>query len=334
MNMSAETSSPQFKRNEVTDSGVDLTEPPLNNSVHNLLTHGNVARSHSSGLVLVSAQENLANHPCIGKTSSSPIPEQSAGIHRPSVVPLSAVLSAPAPSMHSYYSSLHSNSNAFGAQPNSKPKLTISDEDEQENSIQSPYNESSIAGKRLGQFSSLRNRNARMYGQQMRNTNESVSPYLGVDTNADSVCNTFIQPNSGMRGKTMLFIIERASLHRVSMHLDVPKWLKNLRLHKYAFFFSQMTYDQMMNLTIDQLKEGKITDGACTKILLNIKKLKERLTMLQKCSIDIDHDQIDLKSVVQQLNELMSTPIRAKQSGQNDDDDLPALIMDVLEKGF
>ena len=116
--------------------------------------------------------------------------------------------------------------------------------------------------------------------------------------------------------------------------IDVPKWLKHLRLHKYAFFFSQMTYDQMMNLTHEQLKEGKITDGACTKILLNIKKLKERETLLQQCLIDIDNGQIDMKTVLQQLNELMLTPIRAKQTDQDNEEDLPKLIIQVLEKGI
>jgi hypothetical protein len=95
-----------------------------------------------------------------------------------------------------------------------------------------------------------------------------------------------------------------------------------------------MTYDQMMNLTIDQLKEGKITDGACTKILLNIKKLKERETLLQQCLIDIDNGQIDIKTVLQQLNELMLTPIRAKQTDQDNDEDLPKLIIQVLEKVY
>jgi hypothetical protein len=122
-------------------------------------------------------------------------------------------------------------------------------------------------------------------------------------------------------------------IHFFYLFQDVPKWLKNLRLHKYAFFFSQMTFDQMMNLTIDQLKEGKITDGACTKILLNIKKLKEREALLQQCLIDIDNGQIDIKTVLQQLNELMLTPIRAKQIELDNDEDLPTLIMQVLEKG-
>jgi hypothetical protein len=117
---------------------------------------------------------------------------------------------------------------------------------------------------------------------------------------------------------------------------DVPKWLKNLRLHKYAFFFSQMTYDEMMNLTMEQLKGGRITDGACTKILLNIKKLKERQALLRQCLIDIENGSADSKAVLQQLNELMLTPIRAAQADRTSDneEDLPVLIMQVLEKGM
>jgi hypothetical protein len=95
-----------------------------------------------------------------------------------------------------------------------------------------------------------------------------------------------------------------------------------------------MTYDEMMNLTIEQLKEFHITDGACTKILLNIKKLKERSTLLKQCLIDIDSGQMDLPNIIQQLNELMMTPIRSKQleHENNNEEDLPKLIMEVLEK--
>ena len=122
----------------------------------------------------------------------------------------------------------------------------------------------------------------------------------------------------------------------ISLCQDVPKWLKMLRLHKYALFFSQLTYDQMMNLTFEQLKESKITDGACSKILLNVKKLKERETLVKQCLTDMDNGQADVKTVLQQLNELMLTPIRGKHAEQvNDNDgDLPNLIMQVLEKGI
>jgi SAM domain (Sterile alpha motif) len=72
--------------------------------------------------------------------------------------------------------------------------------------------------------------------------------------------------------------------------LDVPKWLKHLRLHKYDAIFSQITYDQMMNLTVEQLKELQITDGACAKILLNIKKLKKRSSILRQAMSDYEQN--------------------------------------------
>ena len=36
---------------------------------------------------------------------------------------------------------------------------------------------------------------------------------------------------------------------------DVPIWLKNLRLHKYAYLFQQMNYAEMLGLTEDWLEE-------------------------------------------------------------------------------
>lgn len=118
-------------------------------------------------------------------------------------------------------------------------------------------------------------------------------------------------------------------------HSDVPKWLKHLRLHKYDAFFSRMTYDQMMNLTMEQLKELQITDGACAKILLNIKKLKERPQHLKQAIDEFENEQIDLATLVQHLNELMLTPMRAKPRDQEipPEEDLPKLIIDVLETG-
>ncbi|CAM4872412.1 unnamed protein product [Rotaria socialis] len=331
-------SSQQLMGHVASDSGVDLTEPNMINPVQSILTthdsqHLSIGHSHSDKLTLISGQDNQNNHIFAGKTTSSPTPEQSISNHS-QLTPLSAAVSAPSQSIGSYYSELrHQNSNY---QQQMKSALTISDEDEEipqiqhnftknfmqtiPNSIdnfhldpQTPYNRN-----RLRQFCSLRNRNTKPYPNASRNSNELVSPYLCVDGNFGSVPNKFLQPNSGMR--------------------DVPKWLKTLRLHKYAFFFSQMTYDQMMNLTFDQLKEGKITDGACTKILLNIKKLKERPSLLQQCIIDIDNGQIDIKTVLQILNEFMLTPIHVKQTEKNnddtDDEDLPKLIMQVLEKVY
>ncbi|CAF0998317.1 unnamed protein product [Adineta ricciae] len=323
-------------RKDASDSGVDLSEPCLTNSVQNLLSsqtsqHSSIGRSHSANLGLNNEGDDQPNHQFVIKSSSSPTPEQTTTV-RPSFVPLTAVLSAPAPSHYSYYSDFRHQNSTYSHQQG-RPTLTISDEDEEEpsahlysrnlfTSTDKSYSdinatENNANNNRLRQFCSLRNRPTRTHMNNSANNSESVSQYLGVDGVSGSTRNTFIQPNSGMR--------------------DVPKWLKNLRLHKYAFFFSQMTYDQMMGLTIDQLKEGKITDGACTKILLNIKKLKERQVLLQQCLIDIDNEQIDMKTALQHLNDLMLTPIRAPQTDQNNNDNeenLPKLIMQVLEKVY
>lgn len=117
---------------------------------------------------------------------------------------------------------------------------------------------------------------------------------------------------------------------------DVQRWLKHLRLHKYDVFFSQLTYDEMMNLTGEKLKDSHITEGACTKILLNIRKLKERSAVLKQYLTDYTDSQIDLPTLIQQLAELLITPIRSKKLAKenNSDEDLPRLIVDVLEKSM
>ncbi|CAF1158366.1 unnamed protein product [Rotaria sordida] len=300
----------QLTRHEISDSGVDLTEPSITNPLQNFLStqiqqHSFIDRSQRTNL-----PSSINKHSFVVKTASSPIPEH-ATINITNRIPLTGVLSAPSSTIYSDYR--HKNSNY--QQQKHKLLLTKNNEDEQESqhlnddfiSEKNTINDNN--SRTLTQFHSLRYPNTKI-----NQNKDDVSQYLGVDANSTSARNTFTQPNTGMR--------------------DVPKWLKHLRLHKYDVFFSKMTYDQMMNLTIEELKELRITDGACTKILLNIKKLKERSTILKQCLNDIDDGQIDLQNFVQQLNELMITPIRSKQLEQenNSEEDLPSLIMQVLEK--
>lgn len=95
-----------------------------------------------------------------------------------------------------------------------------------------------------------------------------------------------------------------------------------------------MTYDEMMNLTNEQLKAFQITEGACTKILLNIKKLRERSAALKQYLVDFPEGKIDLPDLILQLTEFMVTPIRSKQLANENqsEEDLPKLIVEVLEK--
>ena len=53
--------------------------------------------------------------------------------------------------------------------------------------------------------------------------------------------NTFLEPDSGM--------------------LDVPGWLKSLRLHKYQYLFAKLSYDEMLLLDEEKLEENNVTKG-------------------------------------------------------------------------
>jgi len=157
----------QLTRHDTNDSGVDLTEPAIQNY---LSSTGTIQKKHSF----------------VGKTASSPIPEH-ATLDMSVRVPLKGVLSAPPPTTN-YSQQKHVST------------LTKNDEDGQESQEQindfiSENNNTMDTSRPLGQFYSLRYRNIR----NNQNTENDVSQYLGVDANSTPVKNTFIQP--GMKGK-------------------------------------------------------------------------------------------------------------------------------------
>lgn len=214
----------QLLRNDASDSGVDLSEPGISSSVQNFLPspnsqHAIIGRSHSANLSLTNGQDNANNHALVAKSSSSPTPEQSASNRSP-LVPLSAVFSAPTHSLHSYTSDFRHPSSTYSQ--SIRPTLTISDEDEEDSQLVRSFlpnntqilpmsNDSFYSdvnttnnNNRLRQFCSLRNRNPKQNANHPTNQSDNVSPYLGIDGHMGSVRNTFIQPNSGMRGKQII----------------------------------------------------------------------------------------------------------------------------------
>ncbi|XP_049875070.1 protein Smaug [Pectinophora gossypiella] len=56
----------------------------------------------------------------------------------------------------------------------------------------------------------------------------------------------------------------------------VAQWLKSLRLHKYVWLFTNISYEQMMAIDEKYLEKLGVTKGARHKILVSIKKLHER----------------------------------------------------------
>ncbi|CAG9788216.1 unnamed protein product [Diatraea saccharalis] len=61
----------------------------------------------------------------------------------------------------------------------------------------------------------------------------------------------------------------------------VTQWLKSLRLHKYVWLFTNISYEQMMAIDEKYLEELGVTKGARHKLLLSIKKLNERASILE-----------------------------------------------------
>ncbi|PAA81236.1 hypothetical protein BOX15_Mlig031016g1 [Macrostomum lignano] len=64
---------------------------------------------------------------------------------------------------------------------------------------------------------------------------------------------------------------------------EVPAWLKSLRLHKYAHLFQAMTYSDMLRVSEDWLEARLVTKGARNKILLSLRRLRDRQLLLQAC---------------------------------------------------
>uniref|UniRef100_A0A8C4ZDM7 Protein Smaug homolog 1 n=1 Tax=Gadus morhua TaxID=8049 RepID=A0A8C4ZDM7_GADMO len=99
---------------------------------------------------------------------------------------------------------------------------------------------------------------------------------------------------------------------------DVPAWLKSLRLHKYAALFSTMTYDEMMSLTEQQLESKQVTKGARHKIVISIQKLKERQNLLRCLEKDVLEGG-NLRAPLQELHQMIGTPIKAFSGGDDGD---------------
>lgn len=93
---------------------------------------------------------------------------------------------------------------------------------------------------------------------------------------------------------------------------DVPGWLKSLRLHKYKLIFSELTYEEMLGLTEQQLEEKNVTKGARHKIIVNIDKLRARQENLVSMEKSIEQEGASgIKQCLNELKAMLSTPMKA-----------------------
>lgn len=117
------------------------------------------------------------------------------------------------------------------------------------------------------------------------------------------------------------------SMSNLPVMKGIVFWLKSLRLHKYSWVFTNLTYDQMLNLTEEKLQAMGITKGARHKLLLSIAKLKERSMMMTELETEVMNGG-DLLTALKKLKAILQSPLQVT-SGE----DLPSQFVKVMGKG-
>ncbi|XP_076161001.1 sterile alpha motif domain containing protein 4 smaug [Ptiloglossa arizonensis] len=145
--------------------------------------------------------------------------------------------------------------------------------------------------------------------------------------------------SSGSEGR----LDEASNLSLASGMRDVLSWLKTLRLHKYSYLFVTLSYEEMLQLTEDQLAEQGVTKGARHKLALSIAKLQQRYATLLNLEKDLlqptrastqtaslSQGPTVLVNTIDELKTILVTPMKPSQ--ENDPQDIPAQFTKVLGK--
>ncbi|XP_011349459.2 protein Smaug isoform X2 [Ooceraea biroi] len=125
---------------------------------------------------------------------------------------------------------------------------------------------------------------------------------------------------------------------------DVPAWLKSLRLHKYSNLFANISYEEMLQTTEEQLAEQGVTKGARHKLALSIAKLHQRYNLLVNLEKNFTQSTVHrdgtqnsfsygpllLVNTMDELKTILATPL--KPTRENDPQDIPAQFMKVVVK--
>ncbi|OWR53858.1 Smaug protein 2 [Danaus plexippus plexippus] len=101
----------------------------------------------------------------------------------------------------------------------------------------------------------------------------------------------------------------------------VGQWLKSLRLHKYVWLFTNITYEQMMAMDDKYLEKLGVTKGARHKILLSIARLSERPSILESVRSELSSGR-----VCRALDRLRSVLLSPMPPG-----DLPRAVVAALQ---
>lgn len=120
-------------------------------------------------------------------------------------------------------------------------------------------------------------------------------------------------------------------------------WLKTLRLHKYSYLFTTLSYEDMLQLTEERLADQGVTKGARHKLALSIVKLQQRYQTLLNLEKDLLQPTREgsqavsfaqgpslLVNTLDELKNILLTPLKPSQ--ENDEQDIPTQFTKVLGK--
>ncbi|GBP24631.1 Protein Smaug [Eumeta japonica] len=108
----------------------------------------------------------------------------------------------------------------------------------------------------------------------------------------------------------------------------VAQWLKSLRLHKYIWLFSNISYEQMMAMDEEYLENLGVTKGARHKLLLSIGKLRERNSTLSALETELRVSPAPASTAMARLLERLRGLLLSPMPPSSD---FPARIVRVLE---
>uniref|UniRef100_A0A1Q3EVP2 Protein Smaug n=1 Tax=Culex tarsalis TaxID=7177 RepID=A0A1Q3EVP2_CULTA len=115
---------------------------------------------------------------------------------------------------------------------------------------------------------------------------------------------------------------------------SIAHWLKSLRLHKYVWLFSNLTYEQMMEMTEEYLASLGVTKGARHKLVLCIQKLRERYVTMVRLEKELlaagsVGSKAQLGAVFEELTNIVLTPM--KPVGSDPKEDIGTQFLKLLD---
>ncbi|VVC98262.1 unnamed protein product [Leptidea sinapis] len=105
---------------------------------------------------------------------------------------------------------------------------------------------------------------------------------------------------------------------------SVAQWLKSLRLHKYVWLFTNISYEQMMAIDEKYLEKLGVTKGARHKILLSIKKLHERSSTLDGVKAELTSGTGTVRRALEKIRSVLLSPMPPSS-------DLPTSLVAALD---